>query len=284
MQHLKGHTAEIHCSPANAAVLQDVFNFFSSRHGTQYEVGFSLPERIQQEERLLNASATLAYEADAASSWNAGKAVAGSALARKLTRETVRSVGIIAKHPQELAVNVWRRNVLGRPVRLSGGLTRVFVNVEQMPNPDSRVTLADDADVLGLRRLRVDWRLADIEGQTARRITEMVGSEFARLGLGAAEMADWMVGPDNPVSMLIETHHHMGTTRMAEDPRKGVVDADCRVHGTTNLFVAGSSVFATGGHANPTLTIVALAIRLADHLRQVVPSGVVEAVPDRQAA
>ena len=61
--------------------------------------------------------------------------------------------------------------------------------------------------------------------------------------------------------------HHMGTTRMATSPREGVVDANCRVHGMTNFFVAGSSVFPTSGHANPTLTIVALALRLADHLQ-----------------
>jgi len=284
MQHLKGHTAEIHSSATNAAVLQDMLNFFSSRNGTQYEVGFSLPEQVQQEEQLLNASATLAYEADAQSSWNAGKVVVRSALARKVTRETGRSLGVIAKHPQELAVNIWRRNVLGRPVCLSGGAIRVFINIEQMPDPDSRVMLTDDVDVLGLRRMRVDWRVADVEGRTARRMTEAVGSELERLGLGTAELPSWMLGPDNPAHTLIETHHHIGTTRMAESPHKGVVDADCRVHGTTNLFVAGSSVFVTGGHANPTLTIVALAVRLADHLRDVVSSSVVETVRNQQAA
>jgi choline dehydrogenase-like flavoprotein len=67
---------------------------------------------------------------------------------------------------------------------------------------------------------------------------------------------------------MIGGHHHMGTTRMSDDPRTGVVDRDCRVHGMANLFIAGSSVFPTGGSANPTLTIVALALRMADHLRE----------------
>ena len=69
------------------------------------------------------------------------------------------------------------------------------------------------------------------------------------------------------------SHHHMGTTRMHEDPKRGVVDPDCRVHGIENLFVAGSSVFPTCGHANPTLTIVALTLRLADHIRSLAASG-----------
>jgi len=160
----------------------------------------------------------------------------------------------------------------------------VFITIEQMPDPESRVTLADDVDVLGLRRLRVDWRVADIEGQTARRTTETVGSELERLALGIAGMPPWMIGPEDPAESLIETRHHIGTTRIAVNPRKGVVDASCGVHGTTNLFVAGSSVFTTGGHANPTLAIVALAIRLADNLRDVVASNPVAAVRDKQAA
>ena len=64
------------------------------------------------------------------------------------------------------------------------------------------------------------------------------------------------------------TFHHMGTTRMHEDPKQGVVDANCKMHGIANLFVAGSSVYTTGGYANPTLTLVALALRLADHIKE----------------
>ncbi len=66
---------------------------------------------------------------------------------------------------------------------------------------------------------------------------------------------------------LSGNYHFIGATRMSPDPRDGVVNANCKVHGVDNLYVAGCSVFPTGGHANPTLTIVALAIRLADHLR-----------------
>jgi choline dehydrogenase-like flavoprotein len=79
--------------------------------------------------------------------------------------------------------------------------------------------------------------------------------------------------PDEPSAWRRATEggmHHMGTTRMHVAPQHGVVDESSRVHGTTNLFVAGSSVFPSGGYANPTLTIVALALRLGDHLRRVV--------------
>jgi choline dehydrogenase-like flavoprotein len=87
-----------------------------------------------------------------------------------------------------------------------------------------------------------------------------IGQELVKSGLGAFELKD-----ASPKSS--DSSHHMGTTRMHADARQGVVDADCRVHGVANLFIASSAVFPTGGFANPTLTIVALGIRLADHLR-----------------
>ena len=87
------------------------------------------------------------------------------------------------------------------------------------------------------------------------------------MGVGRAAMADWLqedgdIWPDHQLG----GNHHIGTTRMADHPSKGVVDADCKVFGLDNLFIAGSSVFTTSGCANPTLTIVALALRLANHI------------------
>jgi len=80
------------------------------------------------------------------------------------------------------------------------------------------------------------------------------------------------VNGDYPTNQELAGHHHMGGTRMSDDPQKGVVDRDCRVHGMRNLYVGGSSVFATSGQCNPTTTIVALAARLGDHLSRVIAS------------
>jgi choline dehydrogenase-like flavoprotein len=143
----------------------------------------------------------------------------------------------------------------------------LYTEAEQAPNPESRVLLGDEKDALGHRRLQLDWRLSDIDKRSIRQLAILVGEEIGRLGKGRVGLPLWLlndgVADDDP---LIGGYHHMGTTRMASDPSLGVVDADCRVFGTSNLFVAGSSVFSTGGAANPTLTIVALALRLADHL------------------
>lgn len=141
------------------------------------------------------------------------------------------------------------------------------VNVEQFPDPASRVVLSDRRDALGQRRLVLDWRPGAREKRTFARAVELVAQEAGRLGLGRVRARGLPSGgawPDD----LQGSRHHMGTTRMSPTPRTGVVDADCRVHGIANLHVAGSSVFPGAGYANPTLTIVALALRLADTLRQ----------------
>lgn len=134
---------------------------------------------------------------------------------------------------------------------------------EQAPNRDSRVTLGSRADDLGIPVARVTWRMSDADLRSIRTSVDVVGAALHANGFGLVENA-----LDGVTAPLIEgNHHHLGATRMHVDPRQGVVDADCRVHSLANLYVAGSSVFPTYGLSNPTLTIVALALRLANHLR-----------------
>ncbi|MGI8633357.1 MAG: FAD-dependent oxidoreductase [Solirubrobacterales bacterium] len=136
---------------------------------------------------------------------------------------------------------------------------------EQAPNPDSRVTLSTRRDQMGMPKLRLDWRLTDLDRRSILRAQDIVDEELRRAGVGGISHK---AGAERFVEAMVRGFwHHIGTTRMHEDPRQGVTDADGRVHGVSNLYVAGSSLFPTGGYANPTLTIVALALRLADHLR-----------------
>jgi choline dehydrogenase-like flavoprotein len=145
----------------------------------------------------------------------------------------------------------------------------VTARFEQVPNPDSRVTLSDEPDDLGVPRAVLDWRLTDADRHNVRRAMEVLGAEIGRAGVGRLRIMFEEEGSDWPQD-LVGGYHLMGTTRMHADPTQGVVDADCRVHGTSNVFVAGSSVFPTGGSGNPTMLIVALALRLADHLKAVI--------------
>jgi choline dehydrogenase-like flavoprotein len=140
----------------------------------------------------------------------------------------------------------------------------LHIEAEQSPNPDSRVTLTDELDPLGMRRIALDWRIAPDDRQS---VYETLMS-LAR-GVGAASFGRLVMSMqnDNDTSMIGTSFHHMGTTRMHDDPKRGVVDRNCRVHGIENLYLAGSSVFPTAGRVNPTLTIVALAVRLAAYLK-----------------
>jgi choline dehydrogenase-like flavoprotein len=142
-----------------------------------------------------------------------------------------------------------------------------------VPNPDSRIWLADARDALGVPQADLDWRLSEQDKHGARVFVRNFDAELRRLGLGHLEPCAWLEEPGAnwPVDPTVGNHpiagyHHMGGTRMSIDPATGVVDADCCVHGYTNLFATGSSVFPTSGWANPTLTLLALALRLGDHL------------------
>lgn len=141
-----------------------------------------------------------------------------------------------------------------------------FANMmEQIPNPESRMTLGKEHDLFGQRRVQLNWKITAQDIRSAGKTLSIIGGALERAGLGRffPELLD-----ETPPGNTEGGYHHMGTTRMHTDPKQGVVDADCRVHGTGNLFVAGPSVFPTGGYANPVLTIVALAVRLADHLKE----------------
>jgi choline dehydrogenase-like flavoprotein len=149
--------------------------------------------------------------------------------------------------------------------RISAGVTDlVVVNYsEQLPNPQSRVTLGSERDRFGVPRLVLNWIVSQQEIDTLMRMHEVLDGHLRRHDLG---QLDHSPAPFGELTFT-DASHHLGTTRMSTSPRKGVVDEHCRVHGVSNLYVAGSGVFPTAGHANPTLTIIALAVRLAAYLK-----------------
>jgi choline dehydrogenase-like flavoprotein len=140
--------------------------------------------------------------------------------------------------------------------------------VEPEPDPEARVTLGTEKDALGLNRVRVGWRLGNLTRRTFDRNFAVLAQELESTGVARVSLDPPLEGDsDWPVSLDPEgTWHHMGTTRMHDSPRWGVVDRNCQVHGINNLFIAGSSVFPTAGANFPTTTIVALTLRLAGHL------------------
>ncbi len=150
-------------------------------------------------------------------------------------------------------------------VRPPAGIYSLDIHAEQAPNPDSRVTLSAETDALGVPMPRVDWRHTELDVRTVRLGLRALAADLAAGGTAALDWDEATLEAD----LLRDGAyggHHIGTARMSADPRHGVVDAECRVHGIANLWIAGSAVFPTSGQANPTLTLVALALRLAARL------------------
>jgi len=145
---------------------------------------------------------------------------------------------------------------------------RLLNFVEQVPNPGSRVFLGDRHDAYGRRQAQIDWRLSDIDQATVTAPQDLLAMEAGKARFGRVRI-DIKKDPEMILEGVTGGSHHTGTTRMTDNPKKGVVDSNCRVHGTQNLFIAGSSVFPTNGYPNPTLTIVALALRLSDHIKAI---------------
>ncbi|POR50524.1 choline dehydrogenase-like flavoprotein [Paraburkholderia eburnea] len=161
-------------------------------------------------------------------------------------------------------------SVIVRPANLRFSLD---FHAEQEPNPASRVTLGNDTDALGQRRIHIDWRYTQQDVATVSRALEALAQEIGRSGVGR------FIYDPNEVEAEMTRYgayggHHIGTARMGADPRTSVVDANCRLHEVDNVYIASAAVFPTSGQANPTLSIVALALRLAAHLRGAANPGV----------
>jgi choline dehydrogenase-like flavoprotein len=144
----------------------------------------------------------------------------------------------------------------------------IYGHCEQMLRAENRVRLSDKRDGLGLRRISLDWSISEFERRTLRRNLALLAEELGRLELGSVRFHERLDAAAPLSKSFTRGAHHMCSTRMSEDPASGVVDADCRMHEVDNLYVGGSSVFPCSGQMNPTLTLVALALRLSDHLEE----------------
>ena len=148
----------------------------------------------------------------------------------------------------------------------------MHTRMEQAPNPNSRITLSNEKDLQGVPKVHLHWELTDLDKHSIRNLYQVIGKEFGKSGIGRVKIHPFL-RDQNDQTFPEETAggwHHMGTLRMADSPQNGVVDSNCKVHELSNLHIAGAACFPTSGAANPTLTLVALALRLSDHLKTVI--------------
>lgn len=255
---------------------QKLHDFFSPGlvDGRLVEVGLALSPTLQVSKRCLNATArtNLIVTQD---STQALREILWNLRHRRMphqlkwyhdNRWLTQRLGAIARDPLGIVSNM-ARHAMGKPKRFKADAVFLEVRIEQEPNPESRVMLSDQTDAFGRPRAHLHWSLTERDKRTMRVAAAAFNDELDRLGLGAFIMADWLRSEELiwPPDM-VGGHHHMGTTRMSNDPRTGVVDFNCKTHALDNLYIAGSSVFPTAGYVNPTSTVLALAYRLAEHL------------------
>ncbi|HEY1796700.1 MAG TPA: GMC oxidoreductase [Stellaceae bacterium] len=292
MGHLEGRIAEIAFAQPGA---DRAFDFFVDASSRYVRRRITIPATVRRQHELLNLCAwpdnpalkdpghksailSLAYLSLAAP--GLGGLLAPEGIRRKHldggVAQIPRHLGNVVRGTPEAVREATRylyRRYAARPhlpgffIPNAGRRYALFYHAEQAPNRDSRVRLAGTRDALGMPRLKIDLRYGEIDARSVVASHAIIDRGLRRSGLGRL---DYTVPESGRLGSIMDQatdgYHQIGTARMAEDPRAGVVDGDCRVHGSANLFVASSAVFPSSGQANPTLLLTALSARLAAHL------------------
>jgi choline dehydrogenase-like flavoprotein len=307
MGHLEGRIAEIAFDRPGA---DRDFDFFVDASGRYVRRRITIPAEVRQQHGLLNLAAwpdnpalgdpghksailSLAYLSLAAP--GLGRLLAPDAIRRKHLDGGVAGIGrhlgnIVCGAPEAVgeAIRYLYRRYAASPhlpgffIPNAARRYALFYHAEQAPNRDSTVRLTDARDALGMPRLRIDLRYGEVDARSVVDSHAIIDRGLRRSGLGRL---DYTVPEADRVARVMDQatdgYHQIGTARMAERPRGGVVDPDCRVHGSANLFVASSAVFPSSGQANPTLLLAALSARLAAHLAAELASLPEESSPRR---
>jgi choline dehydrogenase-like flavoprotein len=276
MEHPHGRAARV--SAPDPYRLWNTFRKRRAPGGKCFAPVIRAGEHLQKRAGILNTSLTLKCQRRPETGVPVGKAVYKSFKARMHPTKRGRAIWRIYKKTNQLVHTLTDPVVRRLQLDTGRGGLYLVIRGEQAPNPDSRVMLSQERDALGVPQADLDWQLTALDKRTVAVLVDTLDQEFKRLGLGRVTPEAWLSDGKTawPVDPTVSNHpiggyHHMGTTRMADTPASGVVDADARVHGIDNLYVAGSSVFPTSGWANPVLTTLALTLRLADYLKPVLP-------------
>lgn len=262
MEHLEMNAADLFLSkPASLDLYRLQFFYTKSR------AELVLTENRQKELAILNG--TVALDPVAATTENNATKETDTERQRERTTDTTASDPAASLKGWENAEKYYESGKYLKEKFLRAKQYMLFTRMEQSPNPASRIMLGDDKDALGMQRVVLNWQLTPLEKKSYRKLIETVGIAFGATGSGRVRLHEWL-HDESDVSWpehLAGGWHHMGTTRMNSSSGEGVVNENCRVHGINNLYIAGSSCFPTAGSANPTFTIVAMTLRLADHLK-----------------
>lgn len=249
--------------------MQSIHPYLPYHHkDSLFSPSFESAETLQRREQVLGSQARLITSSGAGPALKAATRLWRDVENGRMPDEFADQISTIIRDLDDIGYYAYRRFVVGRQPYTPISSAFLLFLVEQAPNAESRVMLSDERDALGLRRARLDWRLTEFEKRSVLTFVRSLGGELARLDIGRLRLPEWLTdGGSSWPPDLQPGFHHMGTTRMSANPKQGVVDPHCRVHHIDNLYIAGSSVFPTSGHGTPTLTVIALTLRLAKHLK-----------------
>lgn len=266
-EHMQGRLAVI--EPTDRKDLRARLDPFAHR-GTRHAPKICSAEALQRREKILNVYGDLCYETREDAAISSAKLIARAIRRPELRKEVPGALVQVAKRPLHVVSAATRYALFRTPLFSGQGTMFLGVQSEQAPNPDSRVTLGDERDALGLRRTVLDWRVTELDRHTLATYVRVVAGEFQRLGLGKVDLETFHLpgSLDEMDRLITDCAHHIGTTRMHDDPKQGVVDRECRVHGIGNLSIGSTSVLPTGGASNPTLTMLALCFKIADRIKR----------------
>ncbi len=260
--HVDADTARV--VPRNRSQFAEIFDNIFFR-GFKYHPKLRLRPDEQRRAHVLNCAATMSFSSDVDEALAATKTTAKHLLRGRFSGLNAADILRSTRHIPLLARQTARYALRHRIYNPASSEIRLRVHCEQRPDSDSSITLSSERDSLGLLRARLDWRISDLELETIRLFAKTAAISLAPI---ADVQPDPALIHSDPAFLdrCDDSNHHMGGMRMAASPGAGVVTPDLLLHGTRNVYVCSGAVFPTSGFSNPTHTILALAIRLADLL------------------
>ncbi|MEP5338170.1 MAG: GMC family oxidoreductase [Algibacter sp.] len=254
MEHIEMVSSELNLFDSFPTSLYTVNHGITKVHGE-----LALTEKEQKKHKILNGTVSLMplnigeHRKPRIETWK--------------NKNPLKALEFNAKHMKasyEKALNGDRNKLTNR--------FQLITRMEQAPIANSRITISHEKDKLGVPKANFHWEFSDLEKKSIRKLHQIIKEQFEKSKIGQVELLDFLKDENDKYFPKETTPgwHHMGGTRMSNNPKKGVVDLNCKVHGISNLFIAGSSCFPTSGAPNPTLTLIALSIRLSDYLKKII--------------
>lgn len=264
-RHFQDHVG---CSAARLELIDPqrfhrVFDNIFTR-GYKYQPKFRLQRNLQEENETLNVGAMIVFQSDSNEIGTELKGVAKKLLRRPLSDSTLAEGMRLVRHAPLFARQIWRYAVAHRAYIPPDATIELGVTCEQPPLSKSSITLSDQRDSLGLLRTRIDWKVTNHEIDSIRTIIKVASDALRAVArvIPDPDLTDY----DRFRDKCGDSNHHMGGMRMGSSADRSVVDLDLKLHGIDNGYVCSGAVFPSSGFSNPTHTILALAVRLAEHL------------------